>query len=153
MSIEEETRAGGSTTSGKTKNPGTRTRRHTRRSEDISFCGNFLVGEIHPLRKGNWGSIIHERNTKSVKETCKGGDKKSLSGKHFTPPELRARIMVCMPCRDRNRFRFRTRTKMRLRCGCKRISNLLTVHTCAVKALRHRWLTTAHVSSTNPSPS
>ena len=56
-------------------------------------------------------------------------------------------------CQGRNRFRFRTRTKMRLRCGCKRISNLLTVHTCAVKALRHRWLTTAHVSSTKPSPS
>ena len=26
---------------------------HTRRSEDISFCGNFLVGSQTPLRKGN----------------------------------------------------------------------------------------------------
>ena len=35
MSIEEETRAGGSTTSGKTKNPGTRTRPLPRRNQSV----------------------------------------------------------------------------------------------------------------------
>ena len=45
---------------------------HTRRSEDISFCGNFLMPSQTALRKGNWGSIIHERNPEPVKETYTG---------------------------------------------------------------------------------
>ena len=30
---------------------------HPRRSEDISFCGNFLMGSQTPLRKDNWGLL------------------------------------------------------------------------------------------------